>query len=431
MAIEKRYQAKRDAAGTIIRDSAGEPVEDRRQPRYRVRIHATDPVTGKRQNKTIGTYRTRREAEAAEREAVTRHERGTLVDPARVTVAELVSKWQAAKAGTVTPNSLTDYEIAIRRHILPALGSAQVQKLTPGTIQEQFNAWQAAGVKPRTLARVHSILSQALTYGLEVEQCVYRNIMDAVKRPSLTRRAATVWTPEQVWTFLDSAMNRPILTRAGDSGKTRPDELSPLWHFLALEGMRRGEALGLRWQDVNWQRGTIHIAQTVVADRSNRGRAIVQPRAKTAAGSRSVKLTADTLAVLRDHHDRQAFARRAAGSAWQDYDLIVCTSTGTPINPNNVTRSFQRLVMLAGLPEIRVHDLRHSAATILLRAGEPAKIVSERLGHANIGITLDTYSHVLPDMQGQAAEAMSRIMAEAKVRTAQERETITEDAGTA
>lgn len=416
MAIEKRYQAKRDAAGTIIRDSTGKPVEDRRQPRYRVRIHATDPVTGKRENKTVGTFHTKREAEAAEREAVTRHERGTLVDPARVTVRDVLAKWQASKAGTISPNSLKDYEITIRRHILPALGSAQVQKLTPGTVQAQFLAWQEAGLKPRVLARIHSILSQTFTYGLEVEQCVYRNIMDAVKRPTLPRRQATVWTPDDVRTFLDTAMHRPILTRAGDTGKTRPDDLSPLWHFLALEGMRRGEALGLRWRDVNWQRGTVHISQTVVADKADRGKAIIQPRAKTAAGARTVKLTRETLDVLRDHRDRQAFTRRAAGDAWQDLDLIVCTSTGTPINPNNVTRSFQRLVMLAGLPLIRVHDLRHGAATMLLRAGASPKIVSERLGHANIGITLDTYSHVLPDMQGQAADAMDALMQTARDR---------------
>ena len=114
--------------------------------------------------------------------------------------------------------------------------------------------------------------------------------------------------------------------------------------------------------------------------------------------------------MLKAHRDRQAFTRKAAGDAWQDHDLIVCTSTGTPINPNNVTRSYQRLVMLAGVPEIRVHDLRHTAATMLLRAGVPAKIVSERLGHATIAITLDTYSHVLPDMQELAVEAMSALM---------------------
>jgi integrase len=185
-----------------------------------------------------------------------------------------------------------------------------------------------------------------------------------------------------------------------------------MWFFLAVEGMRRGEALGLRWSDVNWERGTVHIAQSVVPDRNAKGKAVIQPRAKTAAGSRTVRLTPETLAVLESHRDRQRFIRLAAGGAWQDHDLIICTSIGTPINPNNVTRSYNRLIILAGVPRIRVHDMRHTAATLLLRDGNHAKLVSERLGHANIGITLDTYSHVLPDMQDVAAEAMSRMLAE-------------------
>jgi integrase len=186
--------------------------------------------------------------------------------------------------------------------------------------------------------------------------------------------------------------------------------MAPLWYFLAVEGMRRGEALGLRWQDVNWERGTVHISQTVAPDKSDRGRAVIQQGAKTNADARSVRLTGETIAVLKAHRDRQAFQRQAAGDSWQDHGLIVCTGTGTPINPNNVTRSYNRLVMLSGVPRIRVHDMRHTAATMLLRAGVSAKIVSERLGHATIAITLDTYSHVLPDMQDVAAEAMSALL---------------------
>lgn len=379
------------------------------KPSYRVRIATMDPVTGRRRNTTIGTYRTKKEAEKAEREALTQQERGTMVDPAKTTVSELLTTWLKAKASTISPNSEKDYEIAIRLHIVPALGKMPVQKLNPAQLQAQFTAWRDAGLKPRTLSRCHSILNQALGQAVEWGM-VYRNVCSSVARPSISKRPASVWTPDEARAFLETAMHRPILTRAGDTGKTRPDELSPLWHFLILEGMRRGEALGLRWQDVNWERGTVHISQTVVADRNNKGKALIQPRAKTSAGSRSVRLTAETLAVLKEHRDRQAFTRKAAGDAWQDHGLIVCTSTGTPINPNNVTRSYQRLVMLASVPPIRVHDLRHTAATMLLRAGVPAKIVSERLGHANIGITLDTYSHVLPDMQDVAAEAMSALM---------------------
>jgi integrase len=225
---------------------------------------------------------------------------------------------------------------------------------------------------------------------------VHRNVCGVVKRPTIIKRPATVWNPGEWRAFLQEA---------------KGDTMAPLWYFLAVEGMRRGEALGLRWQDVNWERGTVHISQTVVPDRNNLGKALIQSRAKTNAGARSVRLTGETIVVLKEHRDRQAFQRQAAGDAWQDHDLIVCTGTGTPINPNNVTRSYNRLVMLSGVPRIRVHDMRHTAATMLLRAGVSAKIVSERLGHATIAITLDTYSHVLPDMQDVAAEAMSALLA--------------------
>lgn len=380
------------------------------RPSYRVRIATTDPLSGKRKNTTVGTYRTKKEAEKAERDALTQQEWGTLADPSRLTLADLMTSWLANKAGSITPNSQKDYEITIRLHIAPALGTVAVQKLTPATLQAQFTRWRDGGLKPRTLTRCHSIIHQALAQAME-HGIVYRNVCDAVKRSTLPKRAASVWSPEEARAFLDASLRRPLLTRAGNSGKTRPDELTPIWHFLVMEGMRRSEALGLRWRDVNWERGSVHISQTVVADKNNRGRAIIQARAKTAAGARSVKLADETLAVLREHRDPQRFVNQAAGDQWQDHGLIVSTGIGTPVNPNNVTRSYKRLVMLSGVPAIRVHDTRHTAATMMLRAGVPPKIVSERLGHANIGITLDTYSHVLPDMQDIAIEAMNRLMA--------------------
>jgi integrase len=136
----------------------------------------------------------------------------------------------------------------------------------------------------------------------------------------------------------------------------------------------------------------------------------VQERAKTKASLRTVRLTPETLAILKDHRKAQ-LSRRVAAPIWREFDLIVCTGNGTPVNPGNVSRSFQALVKASGLRRIRVHDLRHTHATMLLKAGVSAKVVSERLGHASIAITLDTYSHVLPDMQDAAADAISAALA--------------------
>lgn len=375
-------------------------TDERRRPKvaYYVRVEAPrDPVTGKRQWLTRQVS-TMAEARALETQWKNEVKTGTAVMPRDTTIAELLNQWLEAKRPTVTGNSYVDYEIAIRRHIAPALGSIKVQALTPAHVQAQYATWQADGMSPRMIRRCHLTLSQALAQGVRFGT-VARNVCDVVTPPRVDKSRQTVWTPGEVSTFLEVA---------------REDVLAPLWYLLALEGMRRGEALGLRWSDVNWERGAVHVSQTVVADRSSRGEPIIQPRTKTGAGARTIKLTAETLAVLELHRDRQAFLRQRAGDAWQDHDLIVATSHGTPINPNNVTRSYQRLVKAAGVPTIRVHDLRHTAATMLLRAGVPAKIVSERLGHANVGITLDLYSHVVPDMQDAAALAMSEVLKRAQ-----------------
>jgi integrase len=379
------------------------------KPHYRVRIATTDPVTGRRRNLTAGTFRTRREAEAAERDATRLRDQGTLLDSSTATIGQLLDEWHASMKGTVSGQTWKDYEITCRLHLKPAFGSVRVQGLTVHHIRAQFRAWEDAGKSAWLIRGCYLRLSQAMAYAVG-RGILHVNPCTTVKPPALAMKKADVWSAEEAARFLNVSLNRPVLTRGGDSGRCRPDELSPLWHLLLLEGMRRGEALGLRWSDVNWERGTAHIVQTVAPDKANRGAAIVLKRAKTKASSRTVRLTQDTLALMREHRKAQ-IARRLQAANWQDHDLIVCTGNGTPVNPRNVGRSFDALVKAASLRKIRVHDLRHTHATILLRAGVSAKVVSERLGHASIAITLDTYSHVLPDMQDAAADAISAALA--------------------
>ncbi len=374
---------------------------------YLVRVEGRrDPVTGKRRqySRQVGSMK---EAKALEAEWTSGIARGTDLDPAKTTVKEMLDAWLATKRGAVTPNSERDYEIVCRKHIVPALGTVKVQKLTAPRVQAQYTAWADAGMSARMIRGCHMRLSQALKQAVRFG-IVSFNVCDSVTPPKLGRGKADTWDQHEALTFLDTATNRPVLHRGGDSGLRRPDELHPLWHLLLLEGLRRGEALGLRWRDVSFERGTAHIVQTVAPDKSDRGRAMIQDRTKTNAGARSVRLTARTLAALKEHRTAQ-LARRLAAPEWQDNDLIVCTSLGTPVNPNNVSRSFDAIVTAAGVRRIRPHDLRHTSATLLLLAGTPAKIVSERLGHASVGITLDLYSHVLPDMQADAATAMDGV----------------------
>jgi len=375
------------------------------KPQYRVRIAGCAP-DGKRQNVTIGTYRTKRDAEREERDALYKRDRGTLLDPAKTTVGQLLDSWLAVKAGDVTPQTLKGYEITIRLYLKPALGTVKAQALTPARLQAQYAAWTEGGMSARNLRGCHMRLSQALAHGVRF-RIAQTNVCDVVSPPKLSKPKPDVWNTYEAMAFMQEAAT---------------DSLAPLWHLLLLEGMRRGEALGLRWSDINWQRGTAHIVQTVSPDISSRGEPVIQARTKTAAGARTVKLSGATLAALKEHRKQWA-ARKIAADTWADHDLIVCTvrderhrpNGGMPINPNNVTRSFDVIVKRAGVRRITPHGLRHTHATMLLRQGVPAKIVSERLGHASIGITLDTYSHVLPDMQDTAADAMDTIMAGGKI----------------
>lgn len=363
---------------------------------WQVLIDTRDPVSGKRKRVVVGTFRTKREAEREERNALQARDRGTLLNPDTMTVVQLLNDWLAIKAAQLSPQTAAGYAITIRVHLVPALGSVLVQKLTAARVQAQYGEWSAAGMSARTIRECHLRLSQALDHAVRFH-LVPSNVCKVAEPPKVERAKPDVWNSEEAMTFLDIA---------------ETDSLAPLWHLLLLEGMRRGEALGLRWQDINWQRKTAHIAQSVRAGVA-RGEAIIQPRTKTASGARTVRLTRRTIAALKVHRSAQT-ARRLAAAEWQDNDLIICTSKGTPYNPTNVRRHFDALVSRAGLRRITPHGLRHTHATMLLGQGVPAKVVSERLGHANIAITLDTYSHVLPDMQDTAADAIEAIMNAAK-----------------
>lgn len=377
--------------------------------RYLVRVNVPDPITGDRRWRNVGTYPTKREAEKAERDALTMRDRGTLVDPSKATVSDLLADWLRSKAGQVSTNSLHDYETIVRLHIVPALGTVKAQELTASRVQRQYEDWKAAGLSPRMIRGCHMRLSQAFDHA-EKLGLVNRNPCRATQPPRLERTTVDTWTEGEARRFLATAQARPVLHRGGDSGRREPDPLHPLWHLLLLEGMRRGEGLGLRWRDVDLAAGTASISQTVAPDKGHKGAAIILPRAKTAAGARTVRLTPQTLAALKEHRKAQN-AYRLAATDWEDHDLIICTGRGTPVNPNNVSRSFTAIVKAAKVRTIRLHDLRHTSATMMLRAGVPAKIVSERLGHATVGITLDLYSHVSGDMQADAATRIGEIFA--------------------
>jgi integrase len=199
------------------------------------------------------------------------------------------------------------------------------------------------------------------------------------------------WTAEQLRAFLKA---------------TADDRLHPLWHVLAMTGMRRGEALGLKWDDVDLEAGRLSVRRALIPS----GREVVVSEPKTARGRRSIALDPETVAVLKGQAARQLAAQADWQEGWIDSGYVFTTENGEPLNPEDVTRYFRQAVKKSMLPKIRLHDLRHTHATLALQAGVHPKVVSERLGHANVSITLDTYSHAIPAMQEEAAALIAGLV---------------------
>lgn len=352
---------------------------------YFVRVELpADPSTGERRRKT-GTFDTEKEAEKARTRWLSEVDEGNVVLPSKITMRDLLRRWLRDEAAhRVRPTTLVGYEITVEKHLIPALGNKQAQSLTTADVLEVRSKLVAAG-KARTaqvaMLRLRQCLAWAVSVGL-----LARNVSATVKRPTAKAPERRTWDASQARTFLDTAQG---------------DGYSPLWLVLLTTGLRRGEALGLRWRDIDFDRGTLSVRQSVVLH--NGAPHIQLPKSK--ASLRTVRLPKGTLDALRQHRDRQTFKRKAAAE-WADHDLVFATRQGKPINPRHVLRSFYALVKRADVPKISIHDLRHTSATLMLKSGVPVKVVSERLGHAQASITLDTYAHVLPDMQEAAVEAI-------------------------
>jgi len=373
--------------------------------KYRVTVdYPSDPFTGKRKQRSE-TYRTRKEADSREREWLTEIERGTAVDGTKMSVGEYLLHWVDTVARhNVRITTYESYRWMIEKHIVPTLGSVPLQRLTAAQVQGFYSEKLSGGASPRLVHLCHLRLRQALTQAVKWSM-IARNVTDAVDAPTVRYKRGGTWTPLEARTFLTVALS---------------DGYSPLWHLALATGMRRGELLGLRWQDVDEKRGTIAVVQNVVA---YKGAPLIQ-EPKTSAARRTVILDPMCLTLLKAHRKRQAERQLVSGPEWRSLDLIFSTPDGGPINPNNVSRNFACIMQraerrrkaehpdAAPLPRIRFHDMRHTHATLLLQEGEAVHTVSARLGHANPAITLSIYAHVTPSMQESAASTIGRLLSE-------------------
>ena len=346
-----------------------------------------DPVTGKRRQRSK-SFKTKKEAQAALTQWLREIDTGMAVDRSVQTVGEMLAYWLDTHARPrLRAKTVYDYEQTITKHILPDLGALTMQKLSSDRLQKFYGDKQAAGVGVRTIRLCHLHIAQALKQALKLG-LVSRNVAALVTQPQAATREMQTWSEEEAQRFLAVAAQ---------------SSHGPIWAMALSTGLRRGELLGLRWRDVDLDARVLQVRQTVGA---LRGKAEIKPP-KTKSSRREVPLPPPVVALLKEHKRWQNERRLALGEAWQDYGLVFPSAIGTPINPDNLTRDFHRLVQLAGVPRIRIHDQRHTFVTLTLARGANLKAVSEAIGHSDVGITLGTYAHVLREQRADVADKAS------------------------
>lgn len=279
----------------------------------------------------------------------------------------------------------------MRRHIVPSLGRLKLRSVTPTHVRRLLAERAAAGLSPRSVQIVHATLRAMLAEALR-DELVERNVAAIVRAPSVVREEVRPWTSGEAATFLQVA------------GK---DRLHALFAVGVALGLRRGELLGLRWSDVDLERGVLNVRQT--AQRLE-GVGLVFGPPKSSRSWRTIPLPASSMRILREHRSRQVAEKLALGPAWEDHGLVFTSTVGTVVEPRNLARLFNRLTAEAGVRRIRVHDLRHTCASLLLAQGVPPRVVMDVLGHSQLSITMDLYSHVMPTALREAADAMDRAL---------------------
>ena len=369
-----------------------------REGRYQATYSYTDG-TGRRRLRSA-TFDTRTEARAWLTARLAEVGTGRVPDAGALTVGEYLTDWlgslgmQQLEAATVSW-----YRSAVQRHIIPALGTAKLSKLSAVQI-ESFLATKAesgrldgkGGLGPASVRRLqvtlHKSLDAAVRKGL-----LATNPVDLADKPKMSPRDVTenVWTPEQTAAFLE---------------KTRSRRLAPLWQTACMTGLRRSELAGLQWGVLDLERGVLSVkrARTHVDGKT------ITKGPKSAASRRTVDLDTETVAVIKRWRATQLEERLRAGTAWEPGEWVFTDEIGVPWRPDSLTKTFVKPAKAAGLPHTDIKGLRHAHATALLGAGVHPKVVQERLGHSSISVTMDIYSSVLPGMQREAVELLASMM---------------------
>src|SRR5450759_575525 len=324
--------------------------------------------------------------------------KGLLRQPSRLTVSGFLERWlEETVKLRVRPLTYAGYAVNVRRHIIPALGDIRLDRLSPEQVQNFLNHKLQDGLSSKTVTYIRQVLRTSLDQGLRWN-LISRNVVTLVPGPRKERKAIHPLQPDDIGKVLDAVAGR---------------RLEALYVTTLALGLRRGEVLGLQWEDIDFRTGRLRVQRQL--QRFGGRLHLVEP--KTDRARRVLDLPQSVVKVLTDHQKRQVIERLTAGAHWDEHDLIFPTTTGTPLDARGLLRDFRQVLRKGKLPAIRFHDLRHSCATMLLVQGVPARVVMEILGHSEISLTMNTYSHVIPGLRKDAAARMEDILAGARAST--------------
>ena len=351
-----------------------------------------DSTTGKYKQQWVSIKGTKKDAEKRLSEILNQLDNGTFFIPNKTVFAEYLEKWLSVYAKShLSPRGYERYQGIISKYLIPGFGNILLTQLKPEHLQKHYAALLDNGLSAGTVkyhhAVIHKALQTAVKWGL-----LSRNVADSVDIPRARHNEMQTWDEYEINRFLRVAKESPYYA---------------LFHTALYTGMRRSELLALRWCDVDFIYSQISVSRSLhhLKDGS-----FIFTQPKSAKSKRTISLSSFAIVTLNRHRKNQEAIRTPLGISLKGNDLVFSNLDGTPLRPNTITRAWNTAAKRAGIKVIRLHDARHSHASILLKAGVHPKIVQERLGHSSIAITLDTYSHVAPGLQKAAAESFDRLL---------------------
>jgi integrase len=347
---------------------------------------------GKRRRKYV-YGKTRREVQQKLAQVQHTHQQGLPLPTERQTVGHFLERWLRDVARmTVRPSTFVRYTELLTLHAIPVIGKRALAKLSPQDLQALYGQKLQEGLSPQTVVHIHRVLHRALRDAVRWNLAA-RNVCDLVDPPAVTRAEVRPLNLDQTVALLDAI---------------EQDPLEALYVLAITSGMRQGELLALRWSDLDFEAGAVRAQRNV---RRIRGMGYVEGDVKSTRSRRGLPLAPMAVTALQRHRARQAEARLRAGRAWEDRGLVFCNAEGRPANASTLSHRFRDLLERNGLPRVRFHDVRHGFASLLLnQLGEHPKVVQELLGHSAIGLTLDTYSHLIPSLKHDAIARLDALL---------------------